>query len=63
MKYYQVKVQFPETEDRKKETNQYLVEAISPTEAEARITKYLVNEGEQKFEVQSANQSKIVAVV
>ena len=36
---------------------------MSVTEAEANNTKYLTNQGENEFEVKSASQSPISAVV
>lgn len=66
MQYFQVKVQF-KTEDENgkvKKTNvQYLVDAISVTEAEARMVTYLNEQGENDFEVKSASESKISAVI
>lgn len=64
--YFQVKVQFT-TEDengKQKKTNvQYLVDAMSVTEAEARTVKYLTDQGENDFEVKSASESKVSAVI
>ena len=67
MQYFQVKVQF-KTEDEKgkvkKENVSYLVDAMSVTEAEARITSYLTKEKqEHEFEVKSASESKILEVI
>jgi len=66
MQYFQVKVQF-RTEDEngkvKKQNVAYLVDAQSVTEAEARITKYLTDQGEQAFEVKAASESLIAEVV
>jgi len=60
--YFQVKVQFV-NEDNKKQSVAYLVDAMSVTEAEAKIIQYLTNEGEQSFEVKAASESKIVGVI
>ena len=66
MSFFQVKVQFT-VEDRKgklkKQNLFYLVDAQSVTEAEARITQFLTNAGEQEFEVKAASESVIVGVV
>ncbi len=64
--YFTVKAVF-EVEDAKgkikKQTEQYLVDAMSVTEAEARITEYLSERGENDFEVKSASKSNIVSVI
>jgi hypothetical protein len=64
--YFTVKAVF-EIEDNKgkikKQTEQYLVDAMSVTEAEARITDYLASRGENDFEVKSASKSNIVSVI
>lgn len=63
-RFYQVKVELVvnlETGKRKKFP--YLVEAVSPTDAEARITQYLVDQEEKGFEVVDAVASKIVNVI
>ena len=60
--YFQVKVQFV-NEDNKKTSVNYLVDAMSVTEAEAKTIQYLTNEGEQSFEVKAASESKIVGVI
>lgn len=65
-KYTEVKVTFS-IEDEKgkvKKTNvKYLVDAQSPTEAEARITQKLIDDGETDFEVKDTKESKIFEVV
>ena len=66
MQYFQVKVQFTVEDGKgkvKKQNVLYLVDAMSVTEAEANITKYLTDQGENEFEVKSASQSVISAVV
>ena len=60
--YFQVKVQFV-NEDNKKTSVNYLVDAMSVTEAEAKTIQYLTNEGEQTFEVKAASESKIAQVI
>jgi Fe-S cluster assembly iron-binding protein IscA len=60
--YFQVKVQFV-NEDNKKQSVNYLVDAMSVTEAEARTIEYLTNEGEQTFEVKAASEAKIAHVI
>lgn len=47
----------------KKQTENYLVDAMSVTEAEATLVKYLTERGEHDFEVKSASKSNIVSVV
>ena len=64
--YFNVKVQFRTESDNgkeKKETVNYLVDAMSVTEAEARTIEYLTNQGEQTFEVKAASESKIAEVI
>ena len=60
--YFNVKVQFV-NEDNKKQSVNYLVDAMSVTEAEAKTIQYLTDEGEQSFEVKAASESKIVGVI
>jgi hypothetical protein len=64
--YFTVKAVF-EIEDAKgkikKQTETYLVDAMSVTEAEARITEYLSSRGENDFEIKSAGKSNIVGVI
>jgi hypothetical protein len=64
-KYFLAKVQFL-TEDEKsgkikKVTNQYLVDAMSCTEAEAKVTKWLGDLND--FEVKSVSESAILGVI
>jgi hypothetical protein len=64
--FFQVKVQFTVEDSKgkvKKQNVLYLADAQSVTEAEARITKYLVDAGEQAFEVKAASESLIAEVV
>jgi hypothetical protein len=64
--FFQVKVQFTDIDDKgkaKKQNIAYLVDAMSVTEAEARVTKYLLDNDESDFEVKAALESKIVEVI
>ena len=64
--FYQVKVQFTVEDSKgkvKKQNIIYLVDAQSVTEAEARMVKYLTDNGEQEFEVKSASESVIAEVI
>ena len=66
MQYFQVKVQFTVEDSKgkvKKQNVNYLVDAQSVTEAEARTVKFLTNNDEQAFEVKSASESKIFDVI
>jgi hypothetical protein len=67
MTYYQAKVQFVvedmDTGKVKKQNVLYLVNDTGITEAEAKITKLLVEEGENNFEVKSISESKISRVI
>ena len=47
----------------KKETVNYLVDAQSVTEAEARTVQYLLSRDEEAFEVKSASEAKIAEVI
>ncbi len=62
MDYFQVKVQF-ETEEGKKVTKQYLVNAMSVTESEARTIKHLTDAGEKQFDIVASVESKISEVI
>jgi Fe-S cluster assembly iron-binding protein IscA len=64
--FFQVKVQFTDIDDKgkaKKQNIAYLVDAMSVTEAEARVIKYLTDNDESNFEVKAASESKIVEVI
>jgi len=66
MQYFQVKVQFTVEDSKgkvKKQSVNYLVDAQSVTEAEARTVKFLTDNDEQAFEVKSASESKIFDVI
>ena len=62
MQFFNVKVQFTSEEGKKSSVN-YLVDAQSVTEAEANTVKYLTERDETNFEVKSATESKIVEVI
>ena len=58
-----VKVQFEDDKGKiKKKTERYLVDAMTVTEAEARVISYMKGT-QQEFEISSASQSKIVDVL
>jgi hypothetical protein len=64
--YFQVKVQFTVEDSKgkvKKQNVLYLVDSHSVTEAEARMVQYLVDQGEQEFEITAAVASNIASVV
>jgi len=66
MQYFQVKVEFKVEDDKGKIKRQnvlYLVDAQTVTEAEARMVKYLTDNGENEFEVKAASESPIASVV
>ena len=67
MAKFQVKVQFtvedPNSGKIKFQNVNYLVEAESVIESEAKVTKYLRNEGEDQFEVKAVTESKISVVI
>ena len=65
MQYFNVKVQFTvEVNGKlKKQSVNYLVDAMSVTEAEARTIQYLNDQDEQDFEVKAASESKIMHVI
>ncbi len=65
-KYYIVKVEFKFEDDKgkmKKQKLDYLVDAVSVTEAEAKMTKWLVERSERNFEIKAAIASPIVEVL
>ncbi len=68
MRYYMVRVQFEnevgEKGKIKKTTENYIVDSISPTEAEAKTYKWLQDQKESRsFEVIAAVESKIIQVI
>lgn len=65
-KYYTVKVEFIVEDDKgklKKQKYSYLVDAQSVTEAEARMTKYLIERSERNFQIKDVVTSPIVEVI
>ena len=65
-KYYIVKVEFQLEDDKgrtKKQKCDYLVDAVSVTEAEAKMTKFLVDDSERNFEIKAAAASSIIDVL
>jgi len=65
-KYYTVKVEFQMEDDKgkiKKQKYDYLVDAVSVTEAEAKMTKFLVERSERNFQIKAAIASPIVEVL
>ena len=65
-KYYTVKVEFQLEDEKgkiKRQKVDYLIDAISVTEAEAKMTKYLVERSERNFEIKAAITSPIVDVI
>ena len=64
--YWQVTTQFERESDTgrvQKVKEVYLVDAMSVTEAEARMTEYLSKDGKHDFEIVAAGVSRIVGVV
>jgi hypothetical protein len=62
MSFYLTKVQFEVTNENgkvKKQTRQYIVDAVSVTDAEVQVNKYLRNSTEP-FEVKTISESKIL---
>jgi hypothetical protein len=65
MKYWQVKVKVKHEDDKgkiKTTTEQYLVDAISPTDAEAKVHQDFENEG-LDFKVSDIKETKILKVI
>lgn len=65
-KYYIVKVEFQSIDDKGKQKRQkldYLADAVSVTEAEAKVTRWLTDNGERNFEIKAAITSPIVEVI
>jgi hypothetical protein len=65
-KYYIVKVEFKFEDDKgkmKKQKLDYLVDAVSVTEAEAKMTRWLTERNERNFEIKAAITSPIVDVI
>jgi hypothetical protein len=63
--YFQVKAVFEqEVNDKiKKVKENYLVDAMTCTEAEARLSSHLINKGEKDFTIVSAVQTTIRDVI
>lgn len=67
MSFYQVKVQFLTTDldsgKIKKQNVLYLVEDTGILEAENKISKSLIEDGETQFEIKAISESKISKVI
>jgi hypothetical protein len=65
--YFEVKIEFSNEDENgkvKKQREVYLVDAISVTESEAKVMKYLEFMGETRdYEVKGSNESKISEVI
>jgi hypothetical protein len=65
--YFQVNVEILDMNDKGKQTKTkelYLVDAISVTDAEVKITKMFEDEGSQvDFQVKSVRETKILQVI
>jgi hypothetical protein len=64
--FFVVKAVFEVENDKgkiKKQTENYLVDAMSVTEAEANLTQYLTERGENEFTIKSASKSNIISVI
>jgi hypothetical protein len=65
-KYYTVKVEFVVEDDKgklKKQKFSYLVDAMSVTEAEAKMTTWLIERSERDFQIKDVVSSPIVDVL
>jgi len=67
MSYFQVNVSIIDTNDKGKQTKvteQYLVDAVSVTDAEVKVTKMYEDEGGSvDFQVKSVKETKILQVI
>ncbi len=67
MSYFQVNVSIVDTNDKGKQTKiteQYLVDAVSVTDAEVKVTKMYEDEGGSvDFQVKSVKETKILQVI
>ncbi len=67
MSYFQVNVSITDINDKGKQTKvteQYLVDAVSVTDAEVKVTKMYEDEGGSiDFTVKSVKETKILAVL
>lgn len=64
-KYFQVSVKFKRENDKGKikiVTERYLVDAMSVTEAEARVVKHLESSIDE-YQISSAGESRIIEVI
>ncbi len=64
--YFTVSVKVGHEDEKgrlKTTTERYLVDAMSVTEAESRVTTMMEKEGVQEFNVSTASQSKIIKVL
>lgn len=64
-KYFQVSVKFKRENDKGKVkvvTERFLVDAMSVTEAEARVVKHLES-SQDEYQISSAGESRIVEVI
>lgn len=65
--YFEVKIEFSTENEKgqiKKSKEVYLVDAISVTESEAKVVKYLEFVGETRdYEIKGSNESKIVEII
>ena len=67
MSYFQVNVSITDINDKGKQTKvteQYLVDAVSVTDAEVKVTKMYKNEGGNiDFQVKSVKETNILQVI
>jgi hypothetical protein len=67
MSYFQVNVSITDINEKGKQTKvteQYLVDAVSVTDAEVKVTKMYENEGGSvDFQVKSVKETKILQVI
>lgn len=67
MSYFQVNVSLTDINDKGKQTKvteQYLVDAVSVTDAEVKVTKMYEDEGGSvDFQVKSVKETKILQVI
>jgi hypothetical protein len=67
MSYFQVNVSITDINDKGKQskvTEQYLVDAVSVTDAEVKVTKMYEDEGGSvDFQVKSVKETKILQVI
>lgn len=67
MQYFEIKIEYQTEGDKgkiKKTRESILVDAISVTESEAKVVKYLSEQGETRdYEIKSSSTSKITEVI